>query len=66
MEKYLVDFVYRDGVTDCGIVNSENLDDAKRDAHQLVECSNGGLVTKIELWSDAVLATVDPDDWNNR
>ena len=65
MEKYLVDFITKDGEIECGIVNAENLDDAARDAHQVVE-RNNGTVTNVMLWSDAVLATIDPDDYSSK
>lgn len=65
MAKYLIDFVDKDGGIDCGIVAAENLDDATRDGHRIVE-RNNGIVTNVMLWSDAVLATMDPDDYTGK
>lgn len=62
MEKYLVDFINNDGEMDCGIVNADDLDTAAAHAHRIVE-KNGCAVTNVMLWSDAVMATIDPDDY---
>lgn len=62
MEKYLVDFIDPNGEFNNGIVRAENIDEAATKAHQIVEAKNG-IVTNVMLWSDAVLATMDPDDY---
>ena len=65
MQKYLVDFITKDGEMECGIVNADDLDAAAEHAHRLVE-KNNGTVTNVMLWSDAVLATIDPDDYTEK
>ncbi len=61
MEKYLVDFIDPNGEFACGIMMADNLDEAAVKAHQVVEAKNG-IVTNVELWSDVVMATIDPED----
>ncbi len=65
MEKYLVDFINKDGDLDCGIVHADNLNEAGLKSNTLVE-NNGCIVTSVMLWSDAVLATIDPDDYSEK
>lgn len=62
MAKYLIDFIDPNGEFNNGIVEADNLDVAGQKAHQIVEAKNG-IVTNVMLWSDAVLATMDPDDY---